>query len=57
MSYIETHTLHDQKYGDTCSSNTFSFTPLQPTLGIAHGYLRLLGHGNPFHEAPVFVLM
>ena len=32
-----------------------SFTPVQPTLGIAHGDLRLvrlLGHGNPFHEAP-----
>ena len=34
-----------------------SFTPLQTTLGIAHGDLglvcvRLLGHGNPFHDAP-----
>ena len=27
-------------------------TPLQPTLGIAHGVLRLLDHGNPFHKAP-----
>ena len=36
-------------------------TPLQIMLGIAHEDLRLvfqlLGHGNPFHEAPVFVLM
>ena len=34
-----------------------SLTPLQPTLGIAHGDLRLvcvrlLGHGNPFNDAP-----
>ena len=32
-----------------------SFTPLQLTLGIAHGDLRrvrLLGHENPFHDAP-----
>ena len=34
-----------------------SFTPLQLTLGIVHGDLRLvcvrlLVHGNPFHEAP-----
>jgi hypothetical protein len=30
-----------------------SFTLLQPMLGIAHGDFRLLGHGNPFHEADV----
>ena len=31
-----------------------SFTPLQLTLDIAHGDLsvRLLGHGNQFHEGP-----
>jgi hypothetical protein len=31
-----------------------SFTPLQPTLGIANGDLvcGCSGHGNPFHEAP-----
>jgi hypothetical protein len=29
-----------------------SITPPQPTLGIAHGDLRLLSHGNSFHEAP-----
>ena len=33
-----------------------SFTTLQSTLDIEHGDLRflagLLGHGNPFHEAP-----
>ena len=31
-----------------------SFPPLQLTLGIVHGdpaCMRLLGHGNPFHEA------
>jgi hypothetical protein len=35
------------------SPTSASFTPPQPTLGIAHGDLRrVLGHGNPFHEAP-----
>jgi hypothetical protein len=33
-----------------------SFTPTQPTLGIAHGDLRLVcgcsAMENPFHEAP-----
>ena len=58
LSNVSTHksTLHGQKYVDTCSSfitpeNVFpllqspivvSFTPLQQTLGIAHGDLRLV---------------